>query len=88
MAAEIKIHLRFNKVTGKKDIVIEYDSEDDALPIEHEERHWEIVEELVGKGILDPDEVGQLRVGKAGEEPSAPAEIDQQTPEAEAAGEG
>mgnify|MGYP006928178087 CR=1 FL=1 len=88
MAAEIKIHLRFNKVTGKKDIIIEYDSEDDALPYEHEERHWELVEELVGKGILDPDEVGQLRVGKAGEEPAAPATDEQAAPEAEAEGSG
>lgn len=86
MAAEIKIHLRFNTVTGKKDIIIEYDSEDDALPYEHEERHWELVEELVGKGILDPDEVGQLRVGKAGEEPAPAAQEEQ--PEGEATGEG
>ena len=65
MANEIKIHLRFNLQTGKKDIIIEYDSDSDALPYEHEERHWEIVEQLIGQGVLDPDEVGQLRVGKA-----------------------
>jgi hypothetical protein len=87
MAAEIKIHLRFNKVSGKKDIIIEYDSEDDALPYEHEERHWELVEELVGKGILDPNDVGQLRVGKAGEEP-APVAAPDAVPAAEAEGSG
>ena len=64
MAADIKIHLRFNVETGKKDIVIEYDSEDDALPYEHEQRHRQIVEALVGKGVLDADDVGDVKVGR------------------------
>ncbi len=88
MAAEIKIHLRFNIETGKKDIVIEYDSEDDALPFEHEQRHWEIVEQLIGQGVIDPNDVGNVRVGKVSEQKQGDAAAqDIQTPQAQKSGE-
>lgn len=64
MASEIKIHLRFNVRTGKKDLVIEYESDDDALPYEHEQRHREIVETLIGKGLVGADDVGEVLVGR------------------------
>ncbi len=77
--AEIKIHLKFNLETGKKDIIIEYESEDDAMPYEHEQRHWEIVEQLIGQGVISPDDVGNVRVGKLhDEEQSTPSQ--QSTP--------
>jgi hypothetical protein len=77
MAAEIKIHLRFNVETGKKDIVVEYDSEDDALPYEHEQRHREIVELLVGRGVIGADDVGNVLVGRVeGDKVSAPGSSD------------
>ena len=41
---------------------LEYESEADRLPVEHEKRHREIVEQLVGRGILKPDEAGNVRV--------------------------
>ncbi len=74
---EIRIHLRFNKETGKKDIMIKYEGEDDALPYEHEQRHWAIVEDLIGKGVLDPEEVGQLRVGQTHEQKDSTKEQNQ-----------
>lgn len=58
--AEIQIHLRYNTETGQKDIMIKYESDGDALPHEHESRHKEIVEELVGKGILNASDVGKV----------------------------
>jgi len=79
--ADIRIQLRYNLETGKKDIIIKYDSEDDALPYEHEQRHWEIVEELIGEGIISPDDVGQIRVGKASDQEQT---SDQQTPSPQA----
>lgn len=66
--SEIKIHLRYNLETGKKDIIIKYESDDDALPYEHEQRHWEIVEQLIGEGVIDPEDVGNVRVGKLHDE--------------------
>ena len=62
--ADIKIRLIYNLETGKKDIFIDYESEDDALPIEHEQDHREIVRQLLGSDALDPDEVGQINVGR------------------------
>ena len=60
--AEITIRLIYNLETGKKDIYVDYESEDDALPVEHEKEHRQIVAELLGKGVLEPDEVGELQV--------------------------
>lgn len=62
--ADIRIRLVFNQQTGKKDIFIDYESEDDALPIEHERAHREIVGKLLGQGILKPDETGEILVGR------------------------
>jgi hypothetical protein len=83
---EIRIHLRFNKETGKKDIVIKYDGEDDALPYEHEQRHREIVEELIGKGVLDAEDVGQIRVGQHQEESLPSASQQNQAPQTQKQG--
>lgn len=62
--AEVTIRMISNPVTGKRDIYIEYESEDDALPHEHEKEHKGIIEQLLGKGILQPDDVGQVKVGR------------------------
>ncbi|MCK6511482.1 hypothetical protein L6R29_16115 [Myxococcota bacterium] len=62
MSEEIVIHLRYNLETGKKDIYVDFTSDDDALPIEHEQQHREIMAQLLGKGVLRPDEVGDLKV--------------------------
>ena len=61
---------RTNPKTGKRDIYIDYESEDDALPFEHEEDHRDVVEKLLGQGILDPDDIGQVKVGRV--QPEAP----------------
>jgi hypothetical protein len=60
--AEVTIRLVANPRTGKRDIYIDYTSEEDALPHEHEKDHRRVVEELLGKGILDEDEVGEVNV--------------------------
>ncbi|MBH25656.1 MAG: hypothetical protein CMH57_14635 [Myxococcales bacterium] len=90
MSAEIKVHLRYNLETGKKDIVIEYDSEDDALPYEHEQRHRQLVEELVGKGILDSDDVGNVLVGRVEKDAQGAPVVKPEAPaqQPEAVGEG
>ena len=60
--ADIKIHVKLNFETGRRDIIIEYESEKDALPIEHEQRHQEIVRHLVDTGVLKEEEVGEIIV--------------------------
>lgn len=62
--AQITIKLRFNKQTGKKDIVVEYESDQDQTGWEHEKVHKRIVEELLGKDVLADPEYGEvIRVG-------------------------
>ncbi|HIE50403.1 MAG TPA: hypothetical protein EYP85_01475 [Armatimonadetes bacterium] len=60
--AEITIRLIGNIRTGKKDIIIEYDSAADLTTLEHERRHREIVEQLIGRGLLTREELGEVRV--------------------------
>ena len=78
---EINIRFRFDTTTGRKEIVVEYESDSDRLPVEHEKRHREIVEQLVGRGILKPDETGNVRVERVrpqsgGTQPSQEAPSD------------
>ena len=60
--AEITLRLRYNLQTGKKDLLIDYHSDDDALPMEHEEDHRQLVADLLGRGVLSEDEVGEVVV--------------------------
>lgn len=88
--AAITIKLRFNKRTGKKDIVIEYESEEDMTGWEHEKEHKRIVEELVGKGVLEDEDFGQVirvKPGESVEEAAGEAEaMPEATPEAQPQG--
>lgn len=79
--ADITVRMIFNRKSGKKDIWIDYESDDDALPIEHEKRHREIVEQLLGQGVLTPDELGQVQVSRGGERTTI--EEEDETPVAE-----
>ncbi len=73
--------------TGGKEIVVEYESDPDALPYEHEQRHREIVEMLVGKGVIGVQDAGTVRVERlTAPRPASPdAEAEGEAPEAEAA---
>jgi len=77
--AQITIRLRYNTQTGKKDLLIEYHSDDDALPIEHEQDHRALIEGLLGKGVLSADEVGEVVVSR--HRPQSHPPLDQGTPE-------
>jgi hypothetical protein len=43
------IRLLVNPTTGKREVDIAYESDSDALPMEHEEEHRRLVEKVVGK---------------------------------------
>lgn len=81
MANEITIRLKMDLETGKKDITIELDSDADMLPYEHEQKHREIVEQLLGQGILEPDDVGKVNVERVQEPPKASEEKEEQPQE-------
>ena len=61
---EISIRFRMNMETGKKDIFIDYESDEDAMRHEHEKDHKNIVQRLLGEGILQADEVGEVIVDR------------------------
>ena len=61
------IILRRDPQTGKQNIVVKLDSDPDALPVEHEQMHRQLVEKLIGKG-LKPEDLGELVVER---EPAA-----------------
>lgn len=60
--AEMTIRLRINPETGKKDVVINLRSDEDALPHEHEQQHRELVNRLIEGGIVGAGEVGDVLV--------------------------
>ncbi len=60
--AEMTIRLRCDPATGKKDIIIDLKSDDDALPLEHEQQHRALVEKLIEGGLVKAGELGQIIV--------------------------
>jgi len=54
------IRLSVDQATGKKNIIISYTSDSDALPIEHEEEHRQLVDKLIEGGALKASEVGTI----------------------------
>jgi hypothetical protein len=72
--AEMTIRLRTDPATGKKDIVVSLRSDDDALPIEHEQQHRALVQKLIEGGLIKAEEMGQIVVEREEEveEPSSP----------------
>jgi FtsH ternary system domain X3-analog len=67
--AEMTIRLRVNPETGKKDIVISLSSDDDAMPHEHEQRHRQLVDQLIEGGILGAGDVGNIVIDREAESP-------------------
>lgn len=82
--AELLIRLEIDPVTGRKNVVIDYGSDEDALPMEHEEDHRRLVDALIEGGTLKAAELGRIVVRRDGDEPVAAEhqddeELDQRT---------
>lgn len=75
--AAIHIKLLFNLQTGKKDIYIDFESDADALPIEHEAAHRAVVEKLLGQKVILEDEVGEVYIQRVAPQ-SGPATANQE----------
>jgi hypothetical protein len=72
---ELTIRLVVDPDTGKKNVVISYTSEADAMPMEHEDEHRRLVDALIEGGALSAAELGQIVVEREGDEGvSAPAQ--------------
>ncbi|AKF81126.1 hypothetical protein OWM54_03170 [Myxococcus sp. MISCRS1] len=60
--ASLILRLLVNPQTGRKDVVIQYESDSDALPMEHEDEHRRLVDQLIAGGALKASELGQVIV--------------------------
>ncbi len=49
--AEVTLRLRVDPATGKREIVVDYSSDADALPIEHEDEHRRLAGSVVDGGL-------------------------------------
>jgi hypothetical protein len=63
------IRLVVDPSTGKKNIIVSYHSESDALPIEHEEEHRALVDKLIEGGVIKASEAGKVIVAREEESP-------------------
>ena len=60
--ASVTIRLVVDQETGKKNIIISYESEEDAMPIEHEDAHRAVVDKLIEGGAIKAGELGKIIV--------------------------
>ena len=58
------IRLLYNLETGRHDIYVDYDSEQDALPFEHEDQHRALIQQLLGIADLGEDQLGEVVVSR------------------------
>ncbi len=66
--ADVTIRFRYNPKTGKRELIIGYESDSDALPHEHERDHRALAEALLGQPLGDDIEnVRVERVSKGAE---------------------
>ena len=61
---QVTLTLKRNKETNKQDLFIDYESEGDALPFEHEEDHKRLVQKILENTDLDPSEIGNIHVDR------------------------
>jgi hypothetical protein len=85
--AELEIRLSTDPRSGRKVVTISYQSEEDALPMEHEEAHRLWVEKVLGAAGIAARDVGQVIVER-GAAPIAISLSEDEPGEAEGHSEG
>jgi hypothetical protein len=76
--AELILRLRVDPATGKRELVIDYTSDGDALPIEHEDAHRQLANRLIEGGLAS----GQLEVTREAAPPAEAAPVGDAAPAA------
>jgi hypothetical protein len=64
--AELVLRLRVDPVTGRRELVIDYASDSDAIPLEHEDEHRRLAAAVVEGGLAS----GRIAVAR-GPDPAA-----------------
>ncbi len=78
---ELTLKLKIDPVTGKKTLVADYHSDEDALPNEHEEEHRRLVKKVLEGAPIDGE--GSLEVEREGA-PAPTIETEERDAEGEA----
>ncbi|MBM74107.1 MAG: hypothetical protein CMK59_01795 [Proteobacteria bacterium] len=58
--AELNIRLTYNRQTGRHDIFVDYQSDADSLPFEHEDDHRALVERLISSTGMSEEDFGEI----------------------------
>lgn len=61
---QITIRFRYHPKTGKRQMVVHYESDEELLPHEHERDHRALVESLIGRPLGDDEEIVVERAEK------------------------
>jgi hypothetical protein len=80
--ADLTLRLRVDPKTGRREIVIDYSSDSDALPFEHEEEHRQLAEKVVNGGLKNNPKVEVSREEEAAATPDTATEQPTATPTA------
>lgn len=83
----VTIRLEVDPVTRKKTVILSYESDPGALPLEHEEEHRRIVDKLIEGGALKAHELGKIVVEREQSQPAGGegARAGEQAPQRESA---
>lgn len=79
--ADLILRLRVDPATGKRELVIDYTSDADALPIEHEDAHRQLADKLVDGGLRS----GKVEVSREAAPPATEAPASEAAPVAQPA---
>ena len=63
---DLILKLRVDPVTGKREVVVDYTSDSDALPMEHEDDHRRLADKVVDGGLKS----GKVTVSREGDAPA------------------
>lgn len=76
---ELILRLRIDPATGRKTVVVQYETDSDALPIEHEQEHKSLVDKLIAAGALAEADRGNIVIERLPDK-NPPAASEQEQP--------
>ena len=62
--AKVTLSLKKNVENGKQELVIDYESDGDALPFEHEEDHRDLVNKVLAASSLNLSDIETISVNR------------------------
>ena len=79
--AELNIRLTYNRQTGRHDIFVDYESDADSLPFEHEEDHRALVDKIISSTGMSEEDFGEVVIRRLSIEEKLAVRAGKQLPE-------